>query len=404
MSSIHRQPGKPFFFCAYTEPDVFRRRRFRSTGTTNHRIASTIASTIERAASLVRQEKLANEKAMRLVRHAADTIAETHGKVAADAAERVLRPIIEEFVQMAGGELTNYSTRVWLESWLAAKTEASISTRLEYRRATDLLIEFLGSRADRPISALQPLHIEQFKARLARRIAASTVNKTLKILKTAFASAVAKRQLEFNPAEHVELMEVKVSQRRAFNLEEIRQLLTVADNEWRTMILLGIYTGQRLQDCASLTWREVDLLQKVITLRTQKTDRAQVIPIAEPLAKHLEALAGDDPDAPLCPVLRGKPSSRLSAQFHRIMVKAGLAAPRPHVSKGAGRDAQRETSTVSFHSLRHSATSLLKSAGVSDSVAMDIIGHDTAAVSRTYTHIADDAKRAAVNKLPDVTA
>lgn len=35
---------------------------------------------------------------------------------------------------------------------------------------------------------------------------------------------------------------------------------------------------------------------------------------------------------------------------------------------------------------------------------MDIIGHETEAMSRVYTHIADDAKRAAVNKLPDVTA
>ena len=80
-----------------------------------------------------------------------------------------------------------------------------------------------------------------------------------------------------------------------------------------------------------------------------------------------------------------------------------VAQPRDHLSKGKGRDTKRDTSKVSFHSLRHSATSLLKSAGVSDSVTMDIIGHETAAVSRSYTHIADDAKRAAVNKLPDVT-
>jgi hypothetical protein len=45
----------------------------------------------------------------------------------------------------------------------------------------------------------------------------------------------------------------------------------------------------------------------------------------------------------------------------------------------------------------------LKSAGVSDSVAMDIVGHETAAISRNYTKIADETKRAAIGKLPDIT-
>ena len=61
------------------------------------------------------------------------------------------------------------------------------------------------------------------------------------------------------------------------------------------------------------------------------------------------------------------------------------------------------TSRVSFHSLRDNTTSALKSSGVSDSVAMDIVGHETASISRNYTKIDDIAKRAAVNKLPDIT-
>ena len=33
-------------------------------------------------------------------------------------------------------------------------------------------------------------------------------------------------------------------------------------------------------------------------------------------------------------------------------------------------------------------------------VAMDIIGHDTEAISRHYTHIESETKRSALNKLP----
>ena len=47
-------------------------------------------------------------------------------------------------------------------------------------------------------------------------------------------------------------------------------------------------------------------------------------------------------------------------------------------------------------------TSLLKNAGVSEAVAMDIIGHDSKAISQHYTHIEQNAKRAALSKLPDL--
>jgi integrase len=193
------------------------------------------------------------------------------------------------------------------------------------------------------------------------------------------------------------------STRRPFTMPEVSKILSVADTEWRTMILLGFYTGLRLSDCANLTWREVDLLKGEIKVQTQKTARDQELPIAEPLLRHLASIAGDDPDAPLCPTLAGKPSHWVSQQFHnKVMVPAGLAEARDHISKGRGRDARRERAAISFHSLRYTATSELKSAGVSDAVAKDIIGHETDAISRHYGKIAFDSKKQAVNKLPDV--
>ena len=76
-----------------------------------------------------------------------------------------------------------------------------------------------------------------------------------------------------------------------------------------------------------------------------------------------------------------------------------------HKKEGkAGRSARRQFSPISFHALRHTATSLLKNAGVSDVVARDIVGHESEAVSRNYTHIETETKRAALDKLPDVTA
>ncbi len=413
MASIHKLPGKPNWCCAFYDPEGF--RRLRSTGTSNQRIAKTICVNIERASVLARNGKLSNEKALKLIRETCSAIEETHGKLAANQAHDILKSNVEEFVKIAGGELTTYTIRSWLDTWLTGKTDASKATIVEYRRIVDLFMKFLGARADRALTTLQEKQVEDFKAELANRVSPSTVNKAVKVLKASFSNAVAKRQLEFSPAEHIEAIETEAVNRRPFTASEITKLLTAADSkevqkklntdssEWRTMILIGFYTGLRLRDCANLTWREVDLLKAVVSVETEKTGRIQVLPLAEPLLRHLLTLVGDNPDAPLCPTLRGKDASKLSAAFYQVMVEAKLVKKRDHQGTGKGRSARRETSRISFHSLRYNTTSALKSAGVSDSVAMDIVGHETEAVSRNYTKIADDAKRAAINKLPDIT-
>lgn len=401
MSSVHQQAGKPNWFCAFYDAEGF--RRFRSTGSDNIRVAKSICLTLERASTLAKQGKLSNEKAMKLVRETCAAIEETHGKIVADRADAAMRPSVEEFIRTAGGELVTFSIRDWLDSWLAGRTDASKATRIEYRRILDEFMKTLGARADRPLATLQAAQVEQFKKKLAARVSPSTVNKAIKVLKAAFSAAVAKRYLEFSPAQHIEAIAADESSRRPFTPDELKRLVTAASGEWKTMVLLGYYTGLRLRDCAGLTWKRIDLLKGAINVPTQKTGRWQDIPIAEPLMSHLNTLAGDKPDAPLCPTLSAIPAPSLSNKFYRVMVTAGIVEKRSNASKGKGRDAKREASGISFHSLRYNTTSALKSSGASNAVAMDLVGHESEAVSRNYTKIAFEAKREAINKLPDIT-
>jgi hypothetical protein len=121
-------------------------RRFRSTGTDNRHIAKTICVNMERAAKLTRQGKLSNEKPLKLIRDTRNAIEETHGKLAADRAETVLKASIEEFIRIGGGEFTSYTIKSRLSSWLTGRTDASKPTILEYRRAIDLFTKFLGKK------------------------------------------------------------------------------------------------------------------------------------------------------------------------------------------------------------------------------------------------------------------
>jgi integrase len=201
------------------------------------------------------------------------------------------------------------------------------------------------------------------------------------------------------------------SARRAFTLPELNRLLAVADDEWRSLILFGFYTGARLGDIAAARWQQIDLEAGGFTYTSRKTGRTTIIPMPAVLRAHVEKMpAGDDPAQPLHPrafaswSLRQQ-SNTLSRSFGELLASAGLIAERPRqkMTHGKGRAAKREGSGLSFHCLRHTAVSLLKSAGVSDAVARDIAGHESAEVSRLYTHIEDGAKREALDRLPDLT-
>ena len=57
---------------------------------------------------------------------------------------------------------------------------------------------------------------------------------------------------------------------------------------------------------------------------------------------------------------------------------------------------------ASFHSLRHTAVSLLKDAGIPDAVVMALVGHESAAMSHRYTHVGKDALAKAAKSLPEI--
>lgn len=111
----------------------------------------------------------------------------------------------------------------------------------------------------------------------------------------------------------------------------------------------------------------------------------------------------DDPKAAALAMVN---VSTLSRQFGELLSSLELTEAQSHAAKndGKGRAAHRGKSEPSFHSLRHTATSLMKNAGISPAIVQDIIGHDSAEMSAHYTHVEHAAKKNALASLSDLTA
>ena len=82
--------------------------------------------------------------------------------------------------------------------------------------------------------------------------------------------------------------------------------------------------------------------------------------------------------------------------------RRGLRAKQNHQSRGIGRAAKRASSQLSFHSLRHTAVSLLKDAEIPQAVVQELVGHDSEQMSALCTHVGREALEGAAAALPEI--
>jgi integrase len=378
MACLWKHPQSKNWFARFT--DSSGRRRNRSTGTPNRKEAVKIAESYESAG-----------KTMRTAKQVRKVIAELHQ-------------------QISGEMLVTQSFKIFAASWLAKKDgEVSPATLNFYKKTVSKFSKFLGPKADEDMASITAAHVLSFRSSLAKSISAKTTNHNIKGLRMIFKAARQEQVIADNPTESVNTLKVTDrTERRPFTLDEVRKLLTHADQEWKSMIRFGLYTGQRLADLAMLTWGKINIPQAEIRLRTRKTGKPLIIPIAPPLLDALKAQPKPaDPDAPVHPnafktLSRNGMSATLSNQFSDILAKAGLRskAPRRRKENGKGRATAREVSQLSFHCFRHTAVTLLKEAGISAAVVMEMIGHDSEQMSAHYTHVGKEAMEKAAKTLP----
>jgi integrase len=325
------------------------------------------------------------------------------------SAARVRKTFSEFYREHYGEDLEQQSSvRSYVQQFLdSRKNETSARSRAVYRLSLEKFLAFLGARADQPLDEVTRQQVAAFRDAQLACSAAATTNLTLKVVKMLFRSARRDGVVFEDVAESVNTVKASATfERRPFTIDEVRRIIDVANDEWRSLILFGLYTGQRLGDIAALTWSQVDLERDEIRLTARKTGKPLIVPIAPALKDHLLEIVADDPHAPVHPRAFKNVTANdgivadLSNQFGELLVSAGLRETSG--GKGVGRSGRRQGQELSFHSLRHTAVSLMKDAGVPDAVVMALVGHDSRAMSAHYTHVGKEALAKAARSLPEI--
>ena len=384
MASLRRHPRSPFWIACFSLPDG--RRTTRTTRKTDKREAMQVAIDYEKASMAANKKRLS---------------------------DRYARRVIEDIYAIGNDEeLPSTSVSEYVNQWTSRKREEiSVKSFAKYKSVAEDFVGFLGAKSNADIRLLKKRDIIDYRTYLASRVSNGSINVALKIIRSIFNDALKEDILEKNPAKLVDLLKASAKQiRRPFTDEELRSVLAVCDIEWRGMVLVGFYTGLRLGDIASLKWGNLDVEKWEIQVDTSKTGRFQSIPAHSVLIDYFKSAMPSRPSrqAAVFPGInsiheRDIHSGALSHQFTNILASAGLIEKPTHKRAGSGRSGKRKQNELSFHCLRHTATSKLKRAGVSDAVARDLIGHESVAVSRQYTHMDSETKRRAIETMPWIT-
>jgi len=369
----------PFWYACFT--DATGRRVKKSTGLTAKSKAMQMCMQLQRAADEARRGVLTEART---------------------------RELLSEVLESVNGEgLRVFSVAEWLDHFVKGKRKTRADkTARRHEQTMREFIELLGHRAKLNVAAITSKDIADFRDyRHSLGLAPATLDVDIKILSAAFNSAWKQGHISVNPCAPIEKLKDKAHRKHVFTPEQVSALVKAATGDWTGLILTAFYTGQRLGDCANVRWQDIDLVSEIKTIRFEqgKGGKEVVTVIHEALADFLLCLpTPKSDDAFVFPSLAQRDASALSKHFAKIMRRAHIEQRviRERAKSGAG----QSVNALSFHSLRHSFTSILANCGVAEEVRMLLTGHTTRAIHQRYSHHDLAALRDAVAVLPRITA
>ena len=366
---VFQDAKSPYWFCQYTGPDGVRRKK---------------TTKVPIVGGMFQGEKLTRNQAKSRALIIAHQMAEAKSLEYAEKDNRSTREIFE---LMMNGKLGRVSTA----------TYNNAQTSYKY------FLKWLGKRADAPMRLITKADIKEWVIHRRNEVRAATCRKDLSAIRAAFTWAEDAEIITRNPCNNVRVSADSRDEKivhDAFTLEEVHLLINKLPDEWASAVRCCIGTfGQRLGDIRHLKWEQFDFTARTVTIITGKTARPLCQPMQEwfyawAQEKHRQAQeAGGETAVWVLPRLHRH--SNPSPEFTALVRAFGIGLS----GENAGGN-RRVWHSKTFHSLRATVATLLQSAGVSQGMAMQLVGHDSADIHTVYIRPSAEQLRAAANLLP----
>jgi len=170
--------------------------------------------------------------------------------------------------------------------------------------------------------------------------------------------------------------------------ERLLAALAVRSKQTHDMAVLALYCGLRAGEVCGLDWSDVDLSNKMLTMRDTKSSKTRTVPMPDQVQ---EMFKGQKAGKGNVPVFVGADGGRLA--------KVSKTFPRTVADLGFNEGVTDRRQKVTFHTLRHTYASWLVQAGAPLLTVQKLLGHSTIRMTERYSHLAPDNLRQAADIL-----
>lgn len=314
--------------------------------------------------------------------------------------------------------LDGYVTETY-EPWVTVHRKSGAETVTRLRAAFPDLLR-------RRLDTLTGFDIERWRTERRKGTAkATTINRDLDCLRSCLSHAVkVSRVLKAHPMADVK--KLKVDQRPTVRYllpdedTRLHAALKARDDErtaerdsanaWRAergyqlyppfgtytdhlhpLVLLALHTGLRRGELFGLEWRDVDLLERLVTVRGEgaKSGHTRHVDLNATAVKALQRWQTDRAavltadaigSALVFPSTSGQRLDNVQSAWESVLKAAAITGFR-------------------FHDLRHTFASRLVQAGVDLNTVRELLGHADLKMTLRYAHLSPEKRRAAVDRL-----
>lgn len=265
-----------------------------------------------------------------------------------------------------------------------------------------------GEKQIQEVTALEITN--HLTAAKAKGYSATVVNTIRSLYRMIFDYAVAHDYAQYNPVLSVRLPKgLKRGKRTAPTDDQIKTILTNADQPFGLFPILLLCTGLRKSEALALTWDDIDLKLKQISItksidytvganpkiKPPKTEAGnRVVPIIDILLPHLQKAHNACSSEYLFPAA----TSTRGGKGGGMMTLRGYEGAWNRYCELVG-FWEDDKPTITAHNLRHGTATLMFELGVDELTAQRILGHSRIEITREiYTELRAAQNTKSVNK------
>ena len=267
--------------------------------------------------------------------------------------------------------------------------KVSIRLNLYYNR---MFLEYLTSKGNDDIREITANDLKEFinsikdkNTKQGKPLSKPTLYRMAGSIRHFFKYLYRNEIIISNPIEDIPIKREMSKRKEIFTQDEISNFLdSITDKRDRAIFELAYSSGLRVSEIVNLNINDVDLKERILTIREGKGSKDRFVPFNDVAEKFLQRYIKKDRksgrnEKALFLTDRGRiKSGTVCMWFRRYLKTSGIKR------KG-----------LTFHSIRHSTATHLLESGADVRYVSELLGHESIETTITYTHLMlENLKRA----------